>query len=131
MIPKNGHGPTRVWQRETAMGERTLGAYEIETAIGADVRRGKGLPVNADRERQRNAGGAIIAMVARVSRPKHDRIGTRARQVVSAPWRRRIGIPNYSAGGLRQSRRAVARCTFSFRCASANGIAQTANSRSR
>jgi len=66
------------------MAERTLSAYEIETAIGPNVRSGKGLPVNADREWQRNAGRAIIAMVARVSRPRHDRIGAGARQVVSA-----------------------------------------------
>src|SRR5262245_3994765 len=85
------------------MGERTLSAYEIETAIGPDVRSGKDLPVNADREWQRNAGGAIVAMVARVSRPRHNRIGARARQVVSAPWRRHNGIPNYSAGTVRQS----------------------------
>ena len=79
LIREDGHGPTRVWQGETAMGERTLSAYEIETAIGPDVRSGKGLPVNGDREWQRNAGGAIIAMVACVSRPRHNRIGARAR----------------------------------------------------
>src|SRR5215831_5819356 len=77
------------------MGEGKCTAYEIKSAVRSNIRAGKGLPVNADREWQRNAGGAIIAMVACVIRPSHDRIGARARYVVTArngrPCRRRRG----------------------------------------
>src|SRR5262245_46972592 len=77
------------------MREWSLIANKVESAIGGDVRSGKGLAVNADRERQRNAGGAIIAMIACVIRPSHDGVGAGARYVVTArngrPCRRRRG----------------------------------------
>src|SRR5260370_805429 len=40
---------------------------QVQTAVGADGRAVKGLPVNADREWERNSRGAIIAMVPCVS----------------------------------------------------------------
>ena len=72
-------------------------ARKVQSAIGADVRSGKCVSVNGDREWERNRGGAIIAMVACVGVPRRDRVTDRSRDgIVIARngrcrrrWRRR------------------------------------------
>ena len=61
------------WQYQTAMGERSLNAYEVYTAVRPDVRTVKGLPVNADRKWECDNRRAIIAMVAGVGVAGRDR----------------------------------------------------------
>ena len=67
----------------------------VQSAIGADVCTGKGVPVNGDREWERNSGSAIIAMVACVGVPRRDRVtgGSRGGIVIARIWRcRRRGV---------------------------------------
>ena len=45
------------------MGERSCIANKVQCAIGADVNSVKRLPIDADGERSRNIGAAIIAVV--------------------------------------------------------------------
>ena len=71
------------------MGDISLVAYEVQRAVGADVRSVKGLPVNADRERKRDSGGAIIAMVAGVRDSRHDGVPGRSAGEIATRCRRR------------------------------------------
>jgi hypothetical protein len=69
-------------------------AGKLQIAIGADVRTSKGLPVKSDREWERDAGGAIVAMVACICGPRNDRARPSRRGIVAAwgprwRWRRR------------------------------------------
>ena len=63
---KNSPVPTRIRQEQTALGRIKRSACKVQCAIIGDVGSRKGEPVNGDREWERNRGGAIIAMVARV-----------------------------------------------------------------
>src|SRR5205823_4920174 len=56
----------------------------VQSAIGADVRSGKGVPVKGDREWERNSSGAIIAMVAYVGSPRNDAAGVSRRDILFA-----------------------------------------------
>src|SRR5207244_681584 len=48
-------------------------AGKLQIAVGADERTAKARSVKEDRERKRNRGGAIIAVVACVRGPRNDR----------------------------------------------------------
>jgi hypothetical protein len=62
-------------------------ARELQITVGTDERTVKARPVQEDREWERNAGGAIIAVVACVQGPGHDRTGAGSCLVVAAGCR--------------------------------------------
>src|SRR5262249_12805076 len=92
---KNSPAKIRIRQGQTAIG-RVRCACKVQSAIGAGVRTGKGVPVKGDWEWERNSGGAIIAMVAYVGGTRNDAAGVSRRDIVFARsercgrrWRRR------------------------------------------
>ena len=94
LIRKNGHCKTKIRQG-TVVTERNVVADQLQIAIGAEQCSVKELPVNSDRKWERNAGDAIIAMVACVRGPRDDGarasrgdIGIAREQCRSRCWRR-------------------------------------------
>ena len=81
---KNSSVPTRIRQGQTAIGRIKRSACKVQSAIVGDVRSSKGEPVDADREWERNRGGAIIAMVACVGGSGDDGACRSRRGIVTA-----------------------------------------------
>jgi hypothetical protein len=71
LIRENGHCKTKI--RQGTVGTERIGvAKQLQIAIGTDRRTVKELPVNSDREWERNASGTIIAMVAGAGDTRDD-----------------------------------------------------------
>ena len=87
LIRQNGRFPIDTRQYLATMGERSLGACQVQRSVRGDIDSAKCLPVNGQREWGCNFGCAIVAMVAGVSVARRDRASPSSRGVGTAAGR--------------------------------------------
>ena len=73
----------RRWQAAGGEAAGFVDGHKVEASIGVDVNAAEGLIVQLKGERQRHDRIAVVTMIARVGRPRHDRLGSIGYRVIA------------------------------------------------
>src|SRR5262249_42584378 len=84
---QNGRFPIDTRQYLATMGERSLGACQVQRSVRGDIDSAKALAINTDREWKRDFGGAVVAMIAGVGVARRDSSRAGASGIGAAPAR--------------------------------------------